>query len=58
MPELSSRIAGFHKLGIQGRLDILKERCNLEPETVLAMLNTGNLPADTADHLIEMSLPP
>lgn len=53
MPELSSRIAGFHKLGIQGRLDILKERCNLEPETVLAMLNTGNLPADTADHLIE-----
>jgi hydroxymethylglutaryl-CoA reductase len=53
MPELSSRIAGFHKLGIQGRLDILKERCNLDPETVHAMLNTGNLPADTADHLIE-----
>ncbi|MHC8946589.1 3-hydroxy-3-methylglutaryl-coenzyme A reductase [Advenella incenata] len=53
MPELSSRIAGFHKLGIQGRLDILKERCNLDPETVQAMLNTGNLPADTADHLIE-----
>jgi hydroxymethylglutaryl-CoA reductase len=53
MPELSSRIAGFHKLGIQGRLDILKERCDLDPETVQAMLNTGNLPADTADHLIE-----
>ena len=53
MPELSSRIAGFHKLGIQGRLDILKERCNLDPETVQAMLNTGNLPADTADNLIE-----
>ncbi len=53
MPELSSRIAGFHKLGIQRRLDILKERCNLEPDTIQAMLNTGNLPADIADHLIE-----
>ncbi|HBP28769.1 MAG: hydroxymethylglutaryl-CoA reductase, degradative [Advenella sp.] len=53
MPELSSRIAGFHKLGIQGRLDILKKRCNLDPETIESMLNTGNLPADTADHLIE-----
>jgi len=53
MPELSSRIAGFHKLGIQGRLDILQKRCDLDPETVQAMLNTGNLPSDTADHLIE-----
>ncbi len=53
MPELSSRMTGFHKLGIQGRLNMLKERCNLDPETVQAMLNTGNLPADTADHLIE-----
>ena len=53
MSELSSRIAGFHKLGIQGRLDILKERCNLDPDTLESMLNTGNLPADTADHLIE-----
>jgi len=46
-------MTGFHKLGIQGRLNMLKERCNLDPETVQAMLNTGNLPADTADHLIE-----
>ncbi|AHG62932.1 hydroxymethylglutaryl-CoA reductase, degradative [Advenella mimigardefordensis] len=53
MSELSSRIAGFHKLGIQGRLDILKERCNLDPGALESMLNTGNLPADIADHLIE-----
>ena len=53
MHELNSRIAGFHKLGIQGRLDILRKRCNLDPAAIEAMLNTGNLPAETADHLIE-----
>lgn len=53
MPELNSRIAGFHKLGIQGRLDMLKKLCNLDTATVTRMLDTGNLPAETADHLIE-----
>lgn len=53
MHELNSRIAGFHKLGIQGRLDILKTKCNLDSTAITGMLNTGNLPPETADHLIE-----
>ena len=53
MPELNSRIIGFHKLGIQGRLDILKKMCDLDEHTTNAMMNTGNLPSEIADRLIE-----
>lgn len=51
--EKSSRISGFHKLGIQGRLDTVKDFCQLDEEVVALYQNTGNLSADLADHLIE-----
>lgn len=51
--EKSSRISGFHKLGIHGRLEAVKDFCQLDQETVALYQNTGNLAADLADHLIE-----
>ncbi len=51
--EKSSRISGFHKLGIQGRLDAVQKFAQLDDEIVSLYKNTGNLSADLADHLIE-----
>ncbi len=53
MPDMSSRISGFHKLGIQGRLEKVAQLCGIAPPDMQSLLDTGNLPADTADRLIE-----
>lgn len=49
----SSRMAGFHNLAIDQRVKVLADFADLSPEEQAHLLNTGNLPADMADHLIE-----
>jgi hydroxymethylglutaryl-CoA reductase len=49
----SSRIAGFHKLGIPQRIAAVAGFAGLDATDQEHFLNTGNLPAETADHLIE-----
>ena len=49
----SSRIGGFHKLGIPQRVAAVAAIAGLDEAEQGHLLNTGNLPAETADHLIE-----
>ncbi len=49
----SSRIGGFHKLGIAQRVAAVAAFAGLDEGDQAHLLNTGNLPAETADHLIE-----
>jgi len=49
----TSRLPGFYKLPIIERLKILKELAELTDEEVGLLLNTGSLPIDLADRMIE-----
>lgn len=49
----SSRIGGFHKLAVDQRVKALAEFADLSLDEQAHLLNTGNLPSDMADHLIE-----
>ena len=49
----SSRIGGFHKLAIPARIDAVAQFAGLGDDDKAHLLNTGNLPAELADHLIE-----
>lgn len=49
----SSRIGGFHKLAIPARIDAVAQFAGLSDDDKAHLLNTGNLPAELADHLIE-----
>lgn len=49
----SSRIGGFHKLAVDQRVKALAKFAGLTLEEQAHLLNTGNLPSDMADHLIE-----
>lgn len=49
----SSRIGGFHKLPIPERIDAVARFAGLSEADRTHLLNTGNLPAELADHLIE-----
>lgn len=49
----SSRIAGFHKLAVDQRVNAVAQFAGLSRDEQAHLLNTGNLPADMADHLIE-----
>lgn len=49
----SSRIGGFHKLAVDQRVKALAEFADLTSDEQAHLLNTGNLPSDMADHLIE-----
>src|SRR5690606_30439279 len=51
--ERSSRIAGFHRKSIADRIAAVAEFAGLSHEERAHLANTGNLPAETADHLIE-----
>ncbi len=51
--EPSSRIGGFHKLSIAERIDAVARFAGLDDADRQHLLNTGNLPPDLADHLIE-----
>src|SRR5512141_2103864 len=49
----SSVISGFYKLPIKERLAIIKSFANLTDEEVKMLENTGALPAELADHMVE-----
>lgn len=49
----SSRIAGFHKLPIPERVRAVAGFAGLDDGDQAHLLNTGNLPGELADHLIE-----
>jgi hydroxymethylglutaryl-CoA reductase len=49
----SSSIPGFYKLGPQERLRIIKEFADLTDEECSVLQNTGSLPFDLADRMIE-----
>lgn len=57
MTQASSRISGFHKLPISERIDKTLEFAGIsEPSVAELFQNTGNLPADLADRLIENAI--
>lgn len=49
----SSRIGGFHKLGVAQRIEAVALFAGLKESDQALLADTGNLPADMADHLIE-----
>jgi hydroxymethylglutaryl-CoA reductase len=53
LPRPSSRIGGFHKLSIPQRIDAVAAFASLGEDEKAHLVNTGNLSAEVADHLIE-----
>jgi hydroxymethylglutaryl-CoA reductase len=49
----SSSISGFYKLNPKERLAIVKEYAGLSDEECASLLNTGSLPLEAADRMIE-----
>src|SRR4030067_2817981 len=49
----SSLISGFYKLSPQDRLALLKQFADLSETECKLLQNTGSLPLDLADHMIE-----
>ena len=49
----NSELQGFYKLSMEERRRVLKRETSLTEEEIGAMANTGGLPAETADHMIE-----
>src|SRR4030067_1116907 len=49
----SSLISGFYKLSPQDRLALLKQFADLSETECKLLQNTGSLPLDVADHMIE-----
>jgi hydroxymethylglutaryl-CoA reductase len=49
----SSAISGFYKLTPKERLKIIKEIASLTDEEVMLLQNTGSLPLDLADRMVE-----
>jgi hydroxymethylglutaryl-CoA reductase len=49
----SSTISGFYKLTPRERLAIIKDLASLTDEEVSLLENTGSLPMDAADHMVE-----
>ena len=49
----SSRFEGFYKLPLEKRREVLKEFASLTDEEAKTLANTGGLPAEVADRMIE-----
>ncbi|MBI3859755.1 MAG: hydroxymethylglutaryl-CoA reductase, degradative [Thaumarchaeota archaeon] len=49
----SSEIQGFYKLSMEERMDLVKKLADLTDEEAAAIANTGGLPHDVADRMIE-----
>jgi hydroxymethylglutaryl-CoA reductase len=49
----SSRVEGFYKLPLEKRREVLKQFASLTDEEMKTITNTGGLPAELADHMIE-----
>jgi hydroxymethylglutaryl-CoA reductase len=51
--EGSSEIPGFYKLGINERMNLVEKMTGLNKEEAAAVSNTGGLPVEVADRMIE-----
>ena len=49
----SSELQGFYKLPMEQRREMLKKATSLMDDEIKILANTGGLPAETADHMIE-----
>jgi hydroxymethylglutaryl-CoA reductase len=49
----SSELQGFYKLPMEQRRELLKAATSLTDDEIKTLANTGGLPAETADHMIE-----
>ena len=49
----SSEIPGFYKLSVDERMEVLKKVAKLSDEEARTLANTGGLPRDVADRMIE-----
>jgi hydroxymethylglutaryl-CoA reductase len=49
----SSLVSGFYRLNPKERLKLVKEFAGLTDEETVLLQNTGSLPSDLADHMIE-----
>ena len=49
----SSVISGFYKLPLKERLAIIKDFASLNDEEIRLLENTGSLPLDLVDHMVE-----
>ena len=49
----SSVISGFYKLSPKERLAIIKDFAGLTDEEIRLLENTGSLPIDVVDHMVE-----
>ena len=49
----SSVISGFYKLPPKERLTIIKDLAGLTEDEIRLLENTGSLPMDVADHMVE-----
>ncbi len=49
----TSRVANFYKMPFKERVRVISELANLTPEEVQLLENTGNIPLETADRMIE-----
>ena len=49
----SSEFQGFYKLPMDERRKLLRKATSLTDEEIKILANTGGLPAETADHMIE-----
>jgi hydroxymethylglutaryl-CoA reductase len=49
----SSELQGFYKLSMEERRGVLKKATSLTDEEIKTLANTGGLPAEVADHMIE-----
>lgn len=54
--KLTTKLPGFYKLSVEERLEFVKKFCNLSEEDVKTLRNTGSLPVEVADHLIENTI--
>ena len=53
MADKTSRIPGFYQLGLAERIDRVASLTGLDADAVTRLNNTGNLPAEVADSMIE-----
>jgi hydroxymethylglutaryl-CoA reductase len=51
--EGSSEIPGFYKLSVEERINLIKKLTGLSEDEAKAIANTGGLPVDVADRMIE-----
>jgi hydroxymethylglutaryl-CoA reductase len=49
----SSELQGFYKLPMEKRRELLKKATSLGDDEIKTLANTGGLPPETADHMIE-----